>query len=178
MKQTPTTVDAKLMLASSVPYALRLNSELFRTAMQFSVAANWNVFCDLATAICTNFRALTDIIGSLTRQQIGARARDDADDPALQDSQEARSVLRARSVRYRAAWAPLKAKLMLHATVGLEPAPEDTSWTIEEEQVDQLAAAKRPSALGPDGIACGAFRAAGGIENDLLFLVCRQNTVG
>ena len=51
----------------------------------------------------------------------------------------------------------------------VQQAPNDISWTIDQDEFDDLLALKKYAAPGPDGIPHGACRCAGGLGLKFLF---------
>ena len=51
----------------------------------------------------------------------------------------------------------------------VQQAPDETSWTIDQAEFDDLLALMKNSAPGPDGIPHGACRCAGGLGSKFLF---------
>ena len=51
----------------------------------------------------------------------------------------------------------------------VQQAPDDTRWTIDQAEFDDLLTLKKDSAPGPDGIPYGAYRCAWGLGSKFLF---------
>ena len=55
----------------------------------------------------------------------------------------------------------------------VQQAPDDISWTVDQDEFDDLLALQKDSAPGPDGIPYGAYRCAGGLGSMFLFSAYR-----
>ena len=51
----------------------------------------------------------------------------------------------------------------------VQKAPEDTQWTVDKEEFDEMIATEKESAPGPDGIPNGIYRCAGGLGSRFEF---------
>ena len=51
----------------------------------------------------------------------------------------------------------------------VQQAPDDTNWTFDQAEFDDLVALNKDSAPGPDGIPYGVYMCAGGLGSKFLF---------
>ena len=196
--RTPDSLGAKLLTASTALRAYR-NRHL-GTLMRCCEAWEPVGKCfDPNFFECIDFHGLSQIVASLTRENLTEREA------------EIRNLYWAKCRLGLRAWRAKKPMLCLHAVTDedvhplvnedesgrriceywstifqarvecqrhhhyedilqyVQKAPDDIRWEIDKNEFDELMAAKKESAPGPDGIPYSLYRCAGGLGSQVLF---------